>query len=153
MKKIDAIDRQILNILQADAKTNVKQIAQALSMSKTPIYERIKRLENEGIIDKYVAILDRKKLAPSMIVFCTVTLDVQKLEQIKQFNKAISEIPEVIECYLMGGVFDFLLKVAVSDLYAYHQFSSDKLASLPHVSKIQSSFVLDEVKHATVYPV
>lgn len=153
MKKLDEIDKRILKLLQEDAKMNVKGIAKQLSMTKTPVYERIKRMEKEGVIDKYVAILDRSILSSSMVVFCSVTLDGQKLEQIEQFNEAISKIPEVIECYLLGGFFDFLLKVVVEDLDSYHQFSSGKLASLPHVSKIQSSFVLDEVKVSTVYPV
>ncbi len=153
MKKLDTIDQQILMLLQADAKMNIKSIARQLNMSKTPIYERIRRLEKEGIIQKYVAVLDRSLLPSSMVVFCTVTLDVQKLEQLKQFNEAISCIPEVLECYLMGGVFDYMLKVVVADLKAYHEFSSGKLASLPHVSKIQSSFVLDEVKLSTVYDI
>ena len=80
MKKLDQIDQQILMLLQADAKMNIKSIARELNMSKTPIYERIRRLEKEGVIQKYVAILNRLQLPTSMVVFCTVTLDVQKLE-------------------------------------------------------------------------
>ena len=88
-----------------------------------------------------------------MVVFCTVTLDSQKLEEIEVFNKAISEIPEVVECYLMGGSNDFLLKVVVKDLKEYHLFSSGKLASLSNLSQIKSTFVLNEIKKSTVFPI
>ncbi len=153
MPKLDAIDRRILEVLQDDAKVNIKELAGQLNMTKTPVYERIKRFEKEGIIEKYVAILDRKKINPSIVVFCSVSLETQKLEEIKLFSEAIAHIPEVMQCYLMGGANDFLLKVVVKDLDAYHQFSSGKLAALPNVGQIKSTFVLDEVKRSTVYPV
>ena len=152
MLKMDAIDKRIVNLLQEDAKLNIKEIAITLNMTKTPIYERIKRLENSGVISKYVAIVDKSKAPASMVVFCSVSLEGQKLEQIEQFAKAVSELPEVMECYLLGGANDFLLKVLVKDLAAYHQFSSGKLAALPNVSQIKSSFVLNEVKYSTVVP-
>lgn len=153
MLKLDAIDHRLLHLLQEDAKVNIKVLAEQLNMTKTPIYERIKRYEREGLIEKYVALLDRKKLATSMVVFCSVALENQKLEALKTFGLAIDQIPEVMECYLMGGGNDFLLKVVVEDLQAYHQFSSGKLAALPNVAQIKSTFVLNEVKRSTVYPV
>ena len=153
MLKIDATDKRILNILQADAKANVKSIAEQLNMTKTPVYERIKRFEKEGIIEKYVAILQPEKITSAMVVFCSVSLETQRLDQIKLFSEAIEDIPEVMECYLMGGANDFLLKVVVKDLNAYHQFSSGKLASLPNVSQIKSTFVLNAVKRSTVFPI
>lgn len=152
MLKIDAIDKRILDILQADAKANVKTIAEQLNMTKTPVYERIKRFEKEGIIEKYVAILNPKKITSAMVVFCSVSLETQRLDQIQLFSHAIADIPEVMECYLMGGANDFLLKVVVKDLNAYHQFSSGKLAALPNVSQIKSTFVLNAVKRSTVFP-
>jgi len=87
-----------------------------------------------------------------MVVFCSVSLESQKLDALESFDKAIADIPEVVECYLMGGANDFLLKVVVKDLQAYHTFSSGKLAALPNVSQIKSTFVLNEVKRATVIP-
>ena len=153
MIKIDAIDKRILELLQDDAKISVKELAEILNMTKTPIYERIKRFEREGIIEKYVAILNRKKVSPSIVVFCSVSLETQKLEEIKLFSEEIADIPEVMQCYLMGGANDFLLKVVVKDLDAYHQFSSGKLAALPNVGQIKSTFVLHEVKRTTVYPI
>ncbi|MTI32834.1 Lrp/AsnC family transcriptional regulator [Xanthovirga aplysinae] len=152
MTKLDNIDRQLLEFLQADSKLNVKEIASQLKMTKTPIYERIKRYEREEIIEKYVAVLNRKKVSNSMVVFCSVSLESQKLEKIDEFNMAVTNIPEVIECYLMGGSNDYLLKVVVKDLNAYHQFSSGKLAALPNVAQIKSTFVLNEVKRSTVFP-
>lgn len=151
--KLDEVDKQLLMRLQADANTHVKQLASELSLTKTPIYDRIKRYNREGIIKKYVAVLDTTKVSSCIIVFCSVLLDNQKLEEIERFKAAIADIPEVIECYLMGGANDFLLKVVVEDLQAYHHFSSGKLAALPNVSQIKSTFVLDEVKHSTVIPI
>ncbi|MFT4662540.1 MAG: DNA-binding Lrp family transcriptional regulator [Patiriisocius sp.] len=152
MIKLDEIDKQLLEILQKDSKKNVKEIADQLNLTKTPIYDRIKRFEKEGVIDKYVAVLDSRRIDSSMVVFCSVSLESQKLDEIETFSKAVEDIPEVIECYLMGGISDFLLKVIVKDLEAYHQFSSGKLAALPNVTQIRSTFVLNEVKRSSVIP-
>lgn len=152
MLKLDPTDRHLLELLQEDARRNVKEMAAALGLTKTPVYERMKRYEREGIIDRYVAVLDREKINEWMVVFCSVSLESQKLEEIEAFSEAVSRIPEVMECYLMGGANDFLLKVAVRDLQAYHQFSSGKLAALPNVGQIRSTFVLNEVKRSTVFP-
>ncbi|MCR9250722.1 MAG: Lrp/AsnC family transcriptional regulator [bacterium] len=153
MIKLDKTDHKLLALLQEDAKFNVKEIAAKLNMTKTPVYERIKRYEREGLIKNYVAVIDKSMVQTNMVVFCSVSLDSQKLEEIETFSKAVSKLPEVIECYLMGGANDFLLKVVVKDLDAYHQFSSGKLAALPNVDQIRSTFVLNEVKRSTVYPV
>lgn len=152
MITLDEIDQQILRLLQQDAKMSIKAIAERLNMTKTPIYDRIRKLETAKVIEKYVALVNAKKIGSSMLVFCSVSLEVQKLPEIELFKAAIRDIPEVMECYLMGGSNDFLLKVIVSDLDAYHQFSSGKLAALKNVSKIESSFVLDVVKKETVLP-
>ena len=153
MIKLDEIDVRLLELLQENSKMNVKEIAARLGMTKTPVYERIKRYEREGIIEKYVAIINRDMLHNSMLVFCSVSLESQKLAEIKKFSDAVRDIPEVMECYLLGGANDFILKVAVADLQAYHEFSSGKLAALPNVGQIKSSFVLNEIKHSTIYPV
>jgi Lrp/AsnC family transcriptional regulator len=143
---MNSIDLKILKFLEKDAKMSIKEIADELNMSKTPIYERIKRLEQQGYIERYTALLNPKKLDKGMTVFCFVSLEVQKLDEIKKFRQAVSKIPEVTECYLLGGSNDFLLKVLIKDLDAYHQFSSGKLAALNNISQIKSSFVLDTVK-------
>ncbi|HNP08619.1 MAG TPA: Lrp/AsnC family transcriptional regulator [Cyclobacteriaceae bacterium] len=152
MTKLDTTDKRLLELLQKDAKTNAKELASQLNLTKTPIYERMRRYDREGIIKKYVAVLDTTKIKSSMVVFCSVSLESQKLSAIESFGKAVNRIPEVIECYLMGGVNDFLLKVVVEDLEAYHKFSSGILAALPNVSQIKSTFVLNEVKRSSVIP-
>ena len=151
--KLDDTDKKLLAILQEDSETNIKEVASQLNLTKTPIYERIKRYDQEGIIKKYVGVLDTTKLDTAMVVFCSVSLESQKLDALESFDKAIANIPEVVECYLMGGANDFLLKVVVKDLQAYHTFSSGKLAALPNVSQIKSTFVLNEVKRSTVIPI
>jgi len=153
MKELDQIDRTILNLLQKNGKLNVKEIAEQLGITKTPIYERMKRLENDGVIDRYVALLNRDKLPSSIIVFCSVTLEMQKFEYFDQFYQQIIQFPEVMECYTIGGGFDFMLKIVVSDLQAYYNFSSQKLATLPNIGSVTSSFVLKEIKNSTVLPV
>ena len=152
MYTLDKTDKQLLEILQHNSKTQVKEITETVNLTKTPIYDRIKRYEQEGIIKKYVAVLDTHKIETAMVVFCSVSLDSQQIDGINAFSKALADIPEVIECYLLGGANDFLLKVIVKDLQAYHEFSSGKLAALPNVSQIKSSFVLNEIKRSTVIP-
>ena len=151
--KVDATDLRLIELLQQDSKLNVKELAQKLNLTKTPIYERIKRLETEGVIEKYVAIINTKEIGHSMVVFCSVSLENQKLEEIRLFADAVKKLPEVVECYLMGGVNDFLLKVVVKDLQAYHLFSSGKLAALPNIAQIKSTFVLNNIKRSTVTPI
>ncbi|MFT5668677.1 MAG: DNA-binding Lrp family transcriptional regulator [Vicingaceae bacterium] len=152
MIKLDAVDKRLLGLLQNNSNINVKEISADLKLTKTPIYERIKRYEKVGLVKKYVAVLDVSKIENLMVVFCSVSLESQKLEGIEEFNQAVEKIPEVIECYLMGGANDFLLKVVVKDLQSYHKFSSGKLAALPNVAQIKSMFVLNEVKRSTVVP-
>ncbi len=152
MKALDPIDKRILKILQEDASQNVKEIASELNMTKTPVYERIKRLTNEGIIEKQVAIVDRKKISTSIIVFLTGSLDVKKFEEINDFYEAIENIPEIMECYLMGGETDFIMKVICPGLDNYHDFYSKTIATIPRIGQIKSSFVINEVKKSTVLP-
>lgn len=152
MAILDSVDRKILQLLQKDAKLQVKDIAIRLNLTKTPVYERIKRLEREGIIDKYVAVVNRKKIAPSIMVFISGKLDVSRFEQTTEFYEAVEALPEVIDCYLMSGEYDFLMKVIVKDLDAYHEFYSRRLSQVPRVSYVNSSFVLNEAKRSTVLP-
>jgi DNA-binding Lrp family transcriptional regulator len=152
MPDLDLVDHQILKLLQKDAKLNINEIAQELHLTKTPIYERIKRLERSGVISKYVALVDRKKFTPSIIVFLTGSLNVSKFEQTQEFYDAVMDIDEVLECYLLGGDKDFFLKVIAKNLDSYHDFYSDKIASIPFVGEIRSSFVLKEIKHTTTIP-
>jgi Lrp/AsnC family transcriptional regulator len=151
--KFDTIDRKLLALLQEDSKINVKDLASKLGLTKTPVYDRVRRLEESGLIKKYVAVLEKSMLPTYMVIFCSVSLESQKLEAIESFSKAVLQFPEVLECYLMGGANDFLLKLIVKDLNDYHLFSSGKLAALSNISQIQSSFVLHEVKNSNIIPV
>ena len=150
--KLDTIDKKLLQLLQENARMGINELCHILGLTKTPIYERMKRYETEGIIQKYVAVLNSSKLE-GMVVFCSVSLESQKLESIESFSKSVQAIPEVIECYLMGGANDFLLKIVVKDLQDYHQFSSGKLAKISNVAQIKSMFVLNQVKEPSALPV
>lgn len=148
MMKLDATDYKIIELLEQDAKMSIKEISNKVNISKTPVYERIKKMEKTGIIEKYTAKIDHKKLIDGMYVFCSVSLEEQKIKKIQQFKSQVQQFNEVLECYLLGGGSnDFLLKVLVKNLDDYHQFSAGKLATLNNVSKIRSTFVLDVVKN------
>ena len=145
MALLDETDIEILHSLQKDAKINTKELSEKLHISKTPIYERIKRLENEGYIKGYVALVDNKKIGLPLIIFCNVSLAVHDDEHIERFKEEIRNIDEI-----MGGIYDFFVKVVLKDLDAYNQFVFEKLTKVHGIVKMQSSFVLNEIKHTTV---
>ncbi|MCD7933618.1 MAG: Lrp/AsnC family transcriptional regulator [Tannerellaceae bacterium] len=149
MAALDKTDIQLLKALQNNAKINMKELSEHLHISKTPIYERIKRLENEGYIKNYVALIDNRKLGLNLTVFCNVSLAVHNDEHIQQFQEDIKHIEEIIECYSIGGIHDFLLKVVVEDLEAYNRFVFEKITKVKGIVKMQSSFVLSEMKYTT----
>jgi Lrp/AsnC family transcriptional regulator, leucine-responsive regulatory protein len=151
MEKLDSIDKRILNILQEDSRTNTKEIADTVGLSLTPTYERIKRLEKSGIINRYVAIADKKQLGISFTAFCSVRLQLHSKNLIKKFEEDIKKISEVMECYHMAGNFDYLLKIEATDMKHYQEFISNKLAALNNISNVQSSFVMTEIKHETAF--
>jgi DNA-binding Lrp family transcriptional regulator len=150
--RIDAIDRQILKILETNAKTSPKEIAARLNMSKTPVYERVRKLEKEGYISKYVALVNKAKVESSITVFSFVSLEAQQGRMMDEFANSIKQYNEVVECFVVGGEFDFLLKIIVKDLDAYFEFSKNKVASLPHIGTVKSAFVLNEAKYTTEFP-
>lgn len=150
MAQLDETDIKILRALQLDAKMNTKELSEQLHISKTPIYERIKRLENDGYIKGYTALVDNKKVGLPLIVFCNVSLAVHDDEHIQRFKSEIADIDEIMECYSTGGIYDFFLKVVLEDLDAYNRFVFEKLTKVHGIVKMQSSFVLSEIKHTTV---
>lgn len=152
MYTLDDIDRQILKLLEEDAKTGAKSIAGQLGLTKTPVYERIKRLESEGFIKNYKAVLDTTKIEQSITVFSFVSLDAQKGSLMDEFLENVSKFNEVTECYVVGGEFDFLLKVTVKNLDAYYDFAKTRIASLPNIGAVKSAFVLNEVKNSQHFP-
>ena len=149
---IDAIDRRIIQLLQEDGKMKIKEIASALHMTNTPIFDRIKKLEREGYIKGYTAIIDKEKLGFKLVAFCTVSLESHHTEYLDQFVKDIQVLPEVIECYHIAGMFDYLLKLYVKDMADYQSFITQKLAALANIGRVQSSFVMTEIKNEVALP-
>lgn len=149
----DNTDRKIMELLQADSQLTIKEIASRINLSVTPVHERIRKLEKEGIIDKYVCLLNRRKLGKALVVYCNVTLDKQRKESFEDFNQAIVKMSEVLECSVVSGNFDYMLKVIVEDAEAYNQFYQHKLSALKSVLHISSYFVISEIKYTTGIPV
>ena len=149
MLQLDKTDVMILKALQNNAKINMKELCAELNISKTPVYERIRRLEEEGYIKNYVALIDNKKVGLPLVVFCNVSLNVHNDEHIQRFKDAMKGMDEIIECYSIGGMYDFFLKVVVKDFEAYDRFVFEKLTKVEGIVKMQSSFVLSEIKHTT----
>jgi len=149
MGVINDTDAKILNLLQDNARLTIKEIALKINLSITPVHERIKKLESEGVIEKYVAILNRKKTGKSLLVYCQVTLNKQIQENFIAFNEAINQMPEVIECNVVSGTFDYLIKIVVKDMETYQQLYYSKLSGLKSVEHISSFFVMSEVKNTT----
>ena len=149
MARLDETDVRLLKALQKDAKANTKELCDELHISKTPIYERIKRLENEGVITGYTAIVDNKKVGLPLVVFCNVSLAVHDDEHICRFREDIANIDEVMECYSTGRDIDFLMKIVLKDMDEFNRFVFEKLTKVHGIVKMQSSFVLSEIKHTT----
>lgn len=150
---LDSIDKKILRLLQKDGKKTVKELADAIGLTQTPVYERIKKLENEGFIDSYKAVINREKVGLGLLVFCNVSLHKHQSKIIAEFENDILRFTEVIECYHVTGMYDYLLKIVVRDMESYQQFVTKKLASLETIRKVQSSFVMTEVKDSAVLPI
>lgn len=147
--KLDALDLRILDLLQDDAYATHKEIAAKLNMTTTPVFERIKRMERDGIIRKYTAVLDRQKLGLKLVAFCDVQLKEHSTPYLEKFEQEIQSIKEVQEVYHIAGMYDYLLKVVVKDMESYQDFVSKKLASLDNIGRVQSSFVMKEISHTT----
>jgi Lrp/AsnC family transcriptional regulator len=150
---LDETDKNILRLLQEDAHLTLKDIAKQINLSLTPVHDRVKRLQQEGIIEKYVTILSKKKLGQNLTVYCQVTLIKQTHDTSEGFNQSILNLPEVVECNFVSGSFDYMLKIIVPDMESYHQFHQQKLSVLSGVSLIHSFFVMSEVKSTTVLPI
>ena len=149
---LDNTDKSILRILQKDALAKLKDISSAINLSVSPTHDRIKRMETEGVIQNYVALIDRKKMELGMVVFCHVTLDKQTKNNFAEFEQTILQFDEVVSCSLVSGSFDYYLKVISKDVESYNKFYQEKLAVLPMVAHINSLFVMDEIKTTTALP-
>ena len=144
--KLDETDLQILKTLQKNAKLTTKELADAVHLTPTPVFERQKRLERQGYIKKYVAVLNPEKLGQGLQVYCKVKLKQINHEIADAFVRRIQRIPEVTECYNTSGAYDYLLKVRARDMKQYQEFVLTKLGDIESVSSIESTFVMAEVK-------
>ncbi|MFL1897121.1 Lrp/AsnC family transcriptional regulator [Aquimarina sp. 2-A2] len=151
MEDIDEIDLTILRILQKDAKKTTKEIAQLLNLTASPVYERIRRLEKKGFIQKYVAILDKKLINRSVTTICQVSMRYHNEAFIQKFEEQIQNLEEVQECYHMAGQVDFILKINTPSLEAYHDFVKYKLSTIENIGVLNSTFVLKDIKHTSAF--
>ena len=149
---LDKIDRDILKVLQADARTPIVDVAAEVGLSPSPCARRVKRLEREGIIVRYATVIDQKAVGLPVSVFCNVTLEKQVKGALETFQAAVLKRPEVMECYLMTGESDYLLRVVVADLEAYERFIVEHLTRVPGIANIKSSFALKQVAYRTELP-
>jgi Lrp/AsnC family leucine-responsive transcriptional regulator len=144
---MDDIDRKIIKLLQIDAKQNTKEIAKKVGLTISPTYERIKKLEESGVIKNYIAIIDNDKIGQKIIVYCQISLTEHSRKLIDSFIEAIKSYSEVLVCQHVSGNYDFLLKIGVEDMNAYQKFVIEKLSIINGISNMQSSFVMNEFKN------
>lgn len=149
---LDRIDRNILALLQQDGRMANSDLSQRVGLSPSPCLRRVKALEDTGVIRNYVALVDPAAVDLSVSVFVSVTLERQVEERLDAFEAAVVRWPEVLECYLMTGEADYLLRVVVPDLAAYERFLKDHLTRVPGVASIKSSFALKQVRYNTALP-
>ena len=145
-EELDEIDLQMLRILQKNAKLTTKELADAVRLTPTPVFERQKRLERQGYIRRYVAVLNPDKLGLGLLVFCKVKLKQINHEIADAFARRVMRLPEVTECYNTSGSYDYLLKVRARDMKAYQEFLLNKLGEIEHLASVESTFVMSEVK-------
>lgn len=147
LEKLDKVDLQILRILQENARLTTKELASMVSLSSTPVFERLKRLESGGYIKKYIAVLDADKLNQGFVVFCNVKLRRMNRDIAIEFTRIVQNIPEVTECYNISGSYDYLLKIHSPNMKYYQEFILNVLGTVDSLGSIESMFVMNEVKH------
>lgn len=152
MKQLDTVDRQILQLLQDNAKYTIKEIATQLGMTTTPVYERIKRMEEGGYINAYVAVLNKSLLGLQWIVFCKINLLDHSPEATANFEQRVQSFIEVVDCYQTAEDFDYLLKLVFRTMEHYQEFMETQIHKLPNIKTIRSSLVMREVKCSTQLP-
>ena len=145
----DTIDKKLLQLLQEDSKQTNKALSNKLNLSVTAVYERIKKLENNGVISRYVALVDKTKVQKDFVAFCHVKLVQHSQDYVIKFEREVNQLEEVLECYHLSGDYDYLLKVLVQDMQAFREFMVEKLTKINHIGSTHSMFVINEVKHTT----
>lgn len=149
MVELDALDVKILNALQQNARMTTLELAERVGLSATPCARRVKRLEDEGVIDRYVTLLNAERLGIELNVFADIRLRNQTKESIEIFESAIKDIPEVVECYLVTGEYDYLLHLRVADVAALRALVRDRLIGIESVGATHSSIALQQIKYTT----
>ena len=153
MDALDKIDIKLLQILQQNSNITTKELAAKVNLSSTPVFERVRRLEKEGYIKRYVALLDAEKLNRNLCILCNVKLKQNNGTLGREFMAAVNAIPEVTECYNISGDFDYMLKIYVRDMKHYEAFVLDSLGAIPSVGSLQSNFVMSVVKQSPEIPI
>jgi DNA-binding Lrp family transcriptional regulator len=143
---LDEKDKAILRLLQADAKITVREIAAKVHLSTTPVHERIKRMEDTGVILRYATLVDHSKVKKGLMAICYVSLKEHNKRSGAKFIRTIHELPEIVECYIISGEFDFLLKVVVDNMDDYYDFHVNKLGQVENIGHVQSTFVMGVIK-------
>lgn len=147
--KFDVVDRKLLELLQFDSKQTNKELSNKLNLSVTAVYERIKKLEREGIINRYVALINKENVQKSFVAFCQIKLVQHTQEYVVKFEREVAKLSEVMECYHISGDYDYLLKVLVKDMEAFREFMVNRLTKIDHIGSTHSTFMISEVKHTT----
>lgn len=140
-------------LLQEDSTRTTKELSLKLNLSVTAVYERIKKLEREGVVDKYVALLNRNKVNKGFVVFCHLKLIQHTKEYLTIFEKEVTLLDEVLECYHVSGDYDYILKIYVKDMEEYREFMVTKLTTLQHIGSTHSTFMISEVKNTNIITV
>ncbi|RLD28349.1 MAG: AsnC family transcriptional regulator [Bacteroidetes bacterium] len=147
--KFDNIDKKLLALLQLDSKQTNKELSNKLNLSVTAVYERIKKMERIGVIEKYVALIKKEIVNKSFVAFCHIKLVQHSQDYVIKFEKDVANLEEVLECYHISGDYDYLLKVIVKDMEAFREFMVKKLTTIDHIGSTHSTFMISEVKHTT----
>ena len=153
MENLDNKDLQILDLLQRNSNYSVKEIGEKIGLSYTPTYERIKHLEKNGKIEKYAAVLNRKKIGVDLVAYCNVTIRNQSKKSLDEFEQEIVKYEEVQEVLSLSGTYDFMLKIATKNIDSYNNFITNALANTPNIYQYHSSIVLNEIKRETAYKI
>lgn len=151
--KLDGLDRKILRLLQSDASLSAAAIGDKIGLSQSPCWRRIQRLKDSGLIKQQGMVFDRRKLGFDTMVFAHVKLTAHGRSKVSEFSQSIAGFPEVMECHLLLGQVDFLLRIVTPDLEAYERFFFERLSQLPDVQEVTSSIVLTESKYTTELPI
>ena len=147
--QLDNIDKKLINLLQKDCKQTTKKLSLQLNLSVTAIYERIKKLEKEQVIKSYVALINKNKIDKSFLIFCHIKLIQHSKEYLSVFEKQVTSLEEIAECFHVSGDYDYILKIYVKDMKAYRDFMVTKLTNLKHIGSTHSIFTIGEIKNTT----